>query len=181
MKIFSFKVATVKLKTFMYIAAVSISLYSCSSDDSSADDNNCNGYYFKAIVKDKEMKCHLAKFEGGGEDNRWEHIAVGGSVIRDNGLFLNFKICKKGGNIKPGIYSTPLEPEMVARFGITFPEGIYNYDTNNAKDTFTVKIEKINEDGIKGTFYGTVRNKSGQPISIKEGSFNVPHDTLVFP
>jgi hypothetical protein len=55
------------------------------------------------------------------------------------------------------------------------------YNTSNARDVFTVKIDAISKDGIKGTFSGTLTNSAGASLSVKEGSFNLPYDQLVNP
>ncbi|BAV06449.1 hypothetical protein FLA_2468 [Filimonas lacunae] len=70
---------------------------------------------------------------------------------------------------------------MIARYAVQQPDGTLLYNTANSNDVFTVKIEAISQEGIKGTFSGTVRNLAGQAISITDGSFNLPYQTLINP
>lgn len=193
MKICNSESLFVKQRTFIYFAVMLINLYSCSSADKGRDEHDLGNYHFKATVGGRKMNCNIAKFEGRVKDGCWEYIAVVGNEIRDysfpffnfvpnySSLFLDFEICRHGGSIEPGSYSTQTEQGMVVRYGVDTPDGINIYGTDHAKDVFTVEIEKINKDGIKGTFSGMVRNGIGQPLFIVDGSFNVPHDMLVYP
>ena len=163
-----------------------ISLGGCKKDsDGGAEE--AKDYFFKATVGGKEINYYSVNFQGGGNDDRWEHIVIGGS---ESSLLnnpkqlpprLDFEIWKQGGNIGVGTYSTPSEPLMIARYVVQTDQGSLIWNTSWADDVFTVKIEAISKQGIKGTFSGTVRNQAGQAVSITNGSFNLPYKDLVNP
>ena len=185
----SFKNKAVKLVQQLFYASAFILLFSaCSSDDGGSDENKSD-YYFRASVGGRKIDFRTAKFQGGGNDDRFEMIVVGGfdgphptktgEVIPPS---LDFEIWRVGGNITAGTYSTPAELEMMGRYAIQTKDGTILYNTAIGDDLFTVKIESISKKGIKGTFEGTVRNvSSGETISITEGTFNLPYDEIVNP
>jgi len=170
---------------FLYLPIIILSLSACSKDDGGGPSTD---YYFKASLNGKAINFHTVNFQGGGNDNKWEHIVIGGyetSYPTNGGPVppsLDFEIWRTGGNITPGTYATPAEEGMIARYAVQTTNGTLLYNTSNADDVFTVKIEKISKDGgIKGTFAGTVRTMEGVSISVTEGSFNLPFETLVNP
>jgi len=185
----SFKNKATRLVQQLFYASAFILLFSaCSSDDGGSDENKSD-YYFRASVGGRKIDFRTAKFQGGGNDDRFEMIVVGGfegphptktgEVMPPS---LDFEIWRVGGNITAGTYSTPAELEMMGRYAIQTKDGTILYNTAIGDDLFTVKIESISKKGIKGTFEGTVRNvSSGETISITEGTFNLPYDQIVNP
>lgn len=185
----SFKNKAARLVQQLFYASAIILLFSaCSSDDGGSDENKSD-YYFRASVGGRKIDFRTAKFQGGGNDDRFEMIVVGGfdgphptktgEVMPPS---LDFEIWRVGGNITAGTYSTPAELEMMGRYAIQTKDGTILYNTAIGDDLFTVKIESISKKGIKGTFEGTVRNvSSGETISITEGTFNLPYDEIVNP
>ncbi|MFW0718314.1 hypothetical protein [Pedobacter sp. N23S346] len=167
-------------------ASMLFSLGGCKKDGGGGAEEAKN-YFFKATVGGKEINYYSVNFQGGGNDDRWEHIVVGGfessllSNTNPGPPGLDFEIWKQGGNIGVGTYSTPAEMGMIARYYIQTDKGTLIWNTSWADDVFTVKIEEISKQGIKGTFSGTVRNQAGQAISITNGSFNLPYNDLVNP
>lgn len=159
----------------------------CSKDDGGGNSSSSGDYFFRATVGGRKVDFHTVNFQGGGNDNRWEHIVVGGyedSYPSSGGPVppsLDFEIWRTGGNIVPGTYTTPAEPNMIARYAVQQPDGTLLYNTSFSDDVFTVNIEAISKEGIKGSFSGTVRNMAGQAISITDGSFNLPYQTLINP
>jgi hypothetical protein len=185
-----FKNKAIRLVQQLFYASAFILLFSaCSSDDGGGSDENKSDYYFRASVGGRKIDFRTAKFQGGGNDDRFEMIVVGGfdgphptkagEVMPPS---LDFEIWRVGGNITAGTYSTPAELEMMGRYAIQTKDGTILYNTAIGDDLFTVKIESISKKGIKGTFEGTVRNvSSGETISITEGTFNLPYDEIVNP
>lgn len=145
-------------------------------------------YYFRASLNGRKVDFYNVNFQGGGNDNRFEQIVIGGyeapfpKIGEPLPPSLDFEIWKLGGDIKTGTYATPTDEEMVARYAIQTPNGTILYSTRTADDIFTVKIESISKMGIKGTFAGKVRNlDSAQAIDITEGTFNLPYLEIVNP
>lgn len=161
----------------------------CSSDGGGSDSepNSGSDYYFRANLDGRKIDFKTVNFQGGGNDNRFEHVTVGGfegpHPTKVGDLMppsLDFEIWKLGGDIKAGTYSTPVDQEMVARYAIQTSNGTILYSTRTADDVFTVKIESISKKGIKGTFSGKVRNMdSGKAIEITDGVFNLPYMDVV--
>ncbi|MFC0777145.1 hypothetical protein ACE01P_03440 [Flavobacterium sp. HJSW_4] len=188
MKSFSFKNKTARfVKQLFYISVLAVFFSACSSNDSESD-NNQSEYYFKATLDGRKITYYDANFQFSGNNGRFEHIIIKGfetpypktpGQLAPNSL--DFEIWRTGGNIPSGTYSTPTEPEMVARYAVQKKEGTTVYSTQTADDVFTVKIESISEKGIKGTFSGKVRNSSGEVVEVTEGSFNLPDSDLVNP
>lgn len=177
------------MKTFflsLYLVMAACSITACSKDDGGGDSPSSK-YYFKATVGGRKIDFHSVIFQGGGNDDKWEHIVVGGvetSYSTSGGPLppsLDFEIWRLGSNIGPGAYVNPVEPNMIARYAIQHPDGSQVYNTSYSDDAFTVNIEAISKSGIKGTFSGTVRSLAGEAISITEGSFDLPYETLVNP
>ena len=171
---------------FLYLAVITLSISACKKDNGGGT-NAANDYYFKASLDGRKINFHTVNFQGGGNDNRWEHIVIGGYETSypasggDVPPSLDFEIWRLGGNITAGTYVTPAEPEMIARYAVQQPDGTLLYNTSYSDDVFTVKIEAISKDGIKGTLSGTVRSMAGQAIIITDGSFNLPYQTLINP
>jgi len=164
---------------------ISMCLSACSKDNEGGGEP-AGDYYFLAKVGGKEVNFHNANFQGGGDDNRFEHIVVGGyeASYPLSGPIppsLDFEIWRLGGNISVGTYATPEENKMIARYAIQRTEGTLLYNTSFADDVFTLKIEAISKTGIKGTFSGTVRNSAGEAINISGGTFNLPYQTVINP
>ncbi|WP_426328364.1 hypothetical protein [Pedobacter sp. R-06] len=167
---------------FMMIA---ICISACSKDDEGGGAVP-GDYYFRAKVGTKEINFHTVNFQGSGNDDRFEHIVVGGyetsyPLSGPVPPSLDFEIWRLGGNIGVGTYATPAENKMIARYAIQKPEGTLLYNTSFADDVFTLKIEAISKSGIRGTFSGTVRNMAGEAISITGGTFNLPYQTVINP
>lgn len=183
-----FKNKTAGLLSMLFYVTISAIVFSgCSSDEGGADKTESN-YYFRATLDGRKVEFYTVNFQGGGNDNRFEHIVIGGYEAPFPKLgeslppSLDFEIWKLGGDIKAGTYSTPTDEEMVARYAIQTPNGTIIYSTRTADDIFTVKIESISKSGIKGTFSGTVRNlDSGKAITITDGTFNLPDSDIVNP
>lgn len=173
------------VRMWLYLTVITLGLSACSKDDGGGP--GTKDYYFKASLNGRAINFHTVNFQGGGDDNRWEHIVIGGyetSYPTSGGSIppsLDFEIWKSGGNISAGTYATPAEEGMIARYAVQTADGTLLYNTSNADDIFTVKIEKISKEGIKGTFTGTVRSMAGASISVTDGSFNLPYETLVNP
>jgi len=171
-------------RLFVYLFITTLALSGCTkkSEGSSSGD-----YYFSAKLNGVKKDFFTVKFQGDGNDNRWEHIVVGGyesPLTGTNGKLsasFDFEIWLSGGNIGPGSYSTAALPNMISRYFVPKDNGQVGYNTLNGKDLFTVKIDAISKDGIKGTFNGTLRNSAGEAISVTDGSFNLPYDQLVNP
>ncbi|MEH3112480.1 hypothetical protein [Pedobacter terrae] len=163
---------------------IAICLSSCSKNDDGGSAPT-GDYYLRAKVGGKAINFYKVNFQGGGDDNRFEHIVIGGheTSYPASGPVspsLDFEIWKVGGNITPGTYATPGE-NMIARYAIQKSDGTLLYNTAYSDDVFTVKIEAISKTGIKGTFSGTVRSLAGEAISITEGTFNLPYETIINP
>lgn len=163
---------------------ITICLSACSKNDDGGDVPT-GDYYLRAKVGGKAINFFKVNFQGGGNDNRIEHIVIGGheTSYPPSGPVspsLDFEIWKIGGNITPGTYATPAE-NMIARYAIQKSDGTLLYNTSYGDDVFTVKIETISKTGIKGTFSGTVRNLAGESISIADGAFNLPYETIINP
>ena len=188
MKSFSFKNKTARfVKQLFYVSVLAVLFSACSSNDSESD-NNQSEYYFKATLDGRKINYYDANFQFSGNDGRFEHITIGGfetpypktpGELAPNSL--DFEIWRTGGNIPAGTYSTPTEPEMIARYALQKKDGTIVYNTQNANDVFIVKIESISEKGIKGTFSGKLTNSSGEVVEVTEGSFNLPDSDLVNP
>ncbi|MBB4802612.1 hypothetical protein HNP37_002687 [Flavobacterium nitrogenifigens] len=180
------KVASL-IKQLFGILVLTFLFFACSSDDGGSD--KTSDYYFKASLDGKKINFYNVNFQGGGNDNRFEHIVVAGfeapyptKIGEQLPPSLDFEIWRTGGDIKAGTYTTPQEPEMIARYAVQTANGTVVYNTSAADDIFTVKIESISKNGIKGTFSGKVRNlDSGKAIEIKEGTFNLPYEEIVNP
>ncbi|WP_293788144.1 hypothetical protein [uncultured Pedobacter sp.] len=163
---------------------ITVCLSACSKNDDGGD-APAGDYYLRAKVGGKAINFYKVNFQGGRSDNRFEHIVIGGheTSYPASGPVspsLDFEIWKIGGNITPGTYATPGE-NMIARYAIQKSDGTLLYNTANGDDVFTVKIEAISKTGIKGTFSGTVRNLAGEAISIADGTFNLPYETIINP
>lgn len=175
-------------KQLFQIFFLALVLVSCSSDDNGSD-NSGSDYYFRATLDGRKIDFYDVNFQGSGNDNRFEHITVGGfeapyptKVGEQIPPSLDFEIWRIGGDIKAGTYSTPAESEMIARYTIQTANGTIVYNTSTADDIFTLKIESISKNGIKGTFSGKVRNLySGKAIEITEGTFNLPYEDIISP
>ncbi len=164
---------------------ITICLSACSkkNDGGGAPDGD---YYFRAKIGGKAVNFHSVNFQGSGDDNRFEHIVIGGdeTSYSGSGLLppsLDFEIWRLGGNIAAGTYATPVEKGMIARYAIQKSDGTLVYNTSTSNDIFTVKIEAISKAGIRGAFSGTVRNSAGEAIDITDGTFNLPYETSINP
>lgn len=183
-----FKNKTAGLLLMLFYAAISAVLFSACSSDKDRAPKAESEYYFRASLNGRKVEFYNVNFQGGGNDNRFEQIVIGGyeapfpKIGEPLPPSLDFEIWKLGGDIKAGTYSTPADEEMVARYAVQTPNGTILYSTRTADDIFTVKIESISKSGIKGTFSGKVRNlDSGQAIAITEGAFNLPYLDIVNP
>jgi len=179
--------------TFKNMIIVSLTLIflfvtGCSKKDAEGGGTEqSDDYYFKATLNGRKINYRAANFQGGGNDDRWEHIVVGGfegpwvpgDLIGPPGL--SFEIWRLGGNIGTGSYSTPAEEKMTAKYNIQTANGTIIYNTSWADDIFNLKIDEISKKGIKGSFSGTVRNEEGTAVKITEGSFNLPYEDLINP
>ncbi|WP_406826947.1 hypothetical protein [Pedobacter sp. KACC 23697] len=168
----------------LYFIMIIMCLSACSKNDDGGGEPT-GDYYFRAKIGGKAINFHSVNFQGGGNDNRFEHIVIGGheSSYPASGPVspsFDFEIWKIGGNITTGTYSTPGE-NMIARYAIQKSDGTLIYNTSYGDDVFTVKVEAISKTGIKGTFSGTVRNLAGEAISITDGTFNLPYETIINP
>ena len=175
------------VKHILYVSVLAVLFSACSSDEGGSDKAESD-YYFKATLDGRKIDFYTVNFQGGGNDNRFEQIVIGGyeAPFSKAGELappsLDFEIWKQGGDITAGTYSTPTDQEMVARYAVQTKDGTILYSTRTADDIFTVKIESISKSGIKGTFSGKVRNlDSGIAIEITEGTFNLPYLDIVNP
>ncbi len=175
------------LRQFFPLLVLVLLVSACSSDDSGSNQSDSD-YYFRASLDGRKVDFYTVNFQGGGNDNRFEHIVIGGFEAPYPKLgeplppSLDFEIWKLGGDIKAGTYSTPIDQEMIARYAVQTANGTILYNTRAADDIFTVKIESISKSGIKGTFSGKVRNlDSGIAIEITEGTFNLPYEDIINP
>lgn len=184
-----FKSKTASLIRHLFYVSIFTILFSACSSDDGASDPKSSDYYFRASLDGRKVDFYVVNFQGGGNDNRFEQIVIGGyeaplpaKIGELAPPSLDFEIWKLGGNITAGTYSTPVDQEMVARYAIQTPNGTIIYSTRTADDIFTVKIESISKNGIKGTFSGKVRNMdSGAAIDITEGTFNLPYLDVINP
>ncbi|MDQ1096758.1 MULTISPECIES: hypothetical protein [Chryseobacterium] len=173
------------LGIFLSLTFLGSGMISCSKDDDTAGDSG--NYYFRAAIDGRKVNFHNAKFQGGGDDNRWEHIVIGGyenSYPTDGSLpspSLDFEIWRIGGNISAGTYTTPAEEGMIARYAIQTKEETLVYSTSYGDDVFSVNIETISKEGIRGTLSGKLRSINGDVVNVTEGSFNLPYDTMINP
>lgn len=174
------------LNLFLFLLTTIFLFTACSDDDGSGTASSSD-YYFRASLDGRDVDFHTVNFQGGGDDNRWEHIVIGGyetSFPTDGSQIppsLDFEIWRLGGDITPGTYTTPSEPNMIARYAVQTGNGTLLYNTSFSDDAFTVNIESISNDGIKGTFSGTVRSQAGVAIVVSEGSFNLPYEDIINP
>ncbi|WP_090496508.1 hypothetical protein [Pedobacter terrae] len=167
------------------IIIITICLSACSKEDDGGGTPS-EDYYFRAKIGGKAVNFHSVNFQGGGDDNRFEHIVIGGDETSYSGSgplppSLDFELWRLGGNITAGTYATPVEKDMIARYAIQKSDGTLVYNTSSSNDVFTVKIEAISKTGIKGAFSGTVRNSAGEAINITDGTFNLPYETIINP
>lgn len=176
------------LLLMLFYTAISAVFFSACSSDEDGPNKTRSQYYFRASLDGRKVDFYNVNFQGGGNDNRFEQIVIGGyeapfpKIGQQLPPSLDFEIWKLGGDITAGTYSTPADQEMVARYAVQRPEGTILYSTRTADDIFTVKIESISKSSIKGTFSGKVRNlDSGQAIAITEGVFNLPYLDIVNP
>jgi len=171
------------LATLCFVMII-ICFSACSKNDDNGGEPS-GDYYFRAKIGGKAINFHSVNFQGGGNANRFEHIVIGGheSSYTASGPVspsFDFEIWKVGGNITAGTYTTPGE-NMIARYAIQKNDGTLIYNTSYGDDAFTVKIEAISKTGIKGAFSGTVRNLAGEAVSITDGTFNLPYETIINP
>lgn len=172
------KTPAFRFAAMLCYALLVFGISSCSKSDDPKPDNS--GYHFTATIGGKKVVMHNAKFQGGGNDGRWEHVVVSGSETTSvTSPSLDFEIWRLGGDITPGTYVTPAETGMISRYAVQLSGGTLVY--NSQHDVFTVKIDAISKDGIKGTMTGTLRSDGGESISITDGEFNLPYDVLVNP
>ncbi|RFZ90979.1 hypothetical protein D0C36_18715 [Mucilaginibacter conchicola] len=161
---------------------MSIMLSACSKKNDGGASPSGN-YYFRATLNGTQKEFRSMKFQGGGNDNRWEHIVVGAYETPSTGAgplspSLDFEIWRLGGEIGTGSFSTATEKEMISRYAIQTDNGTLLYNTS--KTNLTVNIEVISKEaGIRGTFAGTLANSAGETIEVKNGQFNLPYDELV--
>ena len=173
------------VKQFLYVLVLGIVFSACSGDGGGSDATS--DYYFKATLDGRKVDFYNVKFQGGGNDNRFEQIVVGGeenpSATKPGEMArttFDFEIWKLGGNITAGTYATPADEGMMARYSVLTPNGYTLYNTIAADDIFTVKIESISTSGIKGTFSGKVRSfDTGAAITVTEGTFNLPYNEII--
>jgi len=178
---------TFKKAISVCLALIILLLTGCDKKEAGRGAEQSDDYYFKATLGGRKIVYRAANFQGGGNDDRCEHIVVGGfegpwipgDPIGPDGL--SFEIWRLGGNIGPGQYSTPAEKNMTAKYTIQTEGGTIIYNTYWADDLFNLKIDAISKQGIKGSFSGTVRNQEGKAVSITEGSFNLPYEDLINP
>lgn len=189
-KAFLFKINLIRKPVGIFLVILCfITLSVCLSACSKKDDTGgapTGDYYFRAKIGGKAINFHSVNFQGGGNDNRFEQIVIGGHEASDPpsgpvSPSLDFEIWREGGNITAGTYATPAEKGMIARYAIQKSDGTLMYNTAIADDVFTLKIEEISKSGIKGAFSGTVRNRAGEAINITDGTFNLPYETIINP
>lgn len=176
---------SLKIFTTILLPALLVwSFYACSNDEGGGSTSD---YYFKATVDGRDINFRSAQFQGStGDDNIWEHVVVGGnetSYIFNGPLppSLDFEIWDVGGNITPGTYTTPTDDRLIVRYAIQTPQGTIVYNTSMFDSPFTVTVEAISKDGIKGKMEGTLQNEQGETRIITNGSFNLPFEELVNP
>jgi len=170
--------------TILLLAMAILSFSACSDDEGGGSTSD---YYFKATVDGHVINFRSAQFQGGtGDNNIWEHVVVGGDETRYTGSgplppSLDFEIWDVGGNITPGIYTTPADDRLIVRYAIQTPQGTIVYNNSMYDSPFKVTIEAISKDGIKGKMEGTLQNEQGETRIITNGSFNLPFEELVNP
>lgn len=172
-------------KVLFYLVMASLMISACSKDDGGGKPSG--DYYFRATLDGVKKEFYTVNFQGGGEDGTWEHVVVGGYEARypTNGgpvpPSLDFEIWRTGGSIVPGTYNSPADPGIISRYAVQTDNGTLLYNNVYNDDKYTIKIEAISMDGIKGTFSGTLRTLEGKAITVTDGSFNLPFEELVNP
>lgn len=170
----------------------------CTKDDENNGPDN--GYYFKAKVNGQQYDfLHDAIFQGGGNDNKMQHVGVYGYAakpIEQSPHGFGFDLWNEGGDFLPGTYTQnggagggidyedPESYSVDMEYHIqTADHGTVQYDARETGD-FTLKILEISRSGgIKGTFEGVITNENdfSDQMEITEGEFYLPHEEIVNP
>jgi len=178
-------------RLFVY-AIVPTLLFSACKKDKDAAAPGKGDYYFKATFNGKEQDfSHTANYQGMfSDDGRLVMIVVGGHTAgtSEGGSVaapsFDFEIWRTNGNITAGTYDTRDEAEgvMISRYAIQSSGGTILYNTIPDGAYVTVKIDEISNKGIKGTLSGVIINEStGESITVTNGSFNFPYETVINP
>ena len=171
----------------------------CSKEDGGG---TYNTYYFKANINGEQYNfLHSAKFQGGGNDNKWQHIVISGYISATDGSepleqqphSFGFDLWNEGGDFPPGTYTQnggiwdgvdDIRAETYSidmEYFIQTKEGTVQYDARETGD-FTLEIIEINQsNGIKGKFKGTISHEDNinDKMVITEGEFYLPYNELV--
>ena len=162
----------------------------------SSDDDVDQKYYFKAKLNGTEIDfLHSAKLQGGGNDNRFEHITLSGydkklpnsSNLNDVPPAFGIEIWNMGGNIGSGTYSqagNPTDNNTPASYSLSgeyHPTPFIQYDAKVTQDFVFTITELSKTDGIKGTFKGKLisSQEPGKVIEVTEGELYLPYDIMV--
>lgn len=180
-----------------------LSMTSCGKNDGDSPSSGQSKYYFRAKLNGKQQDfLHGAQFQGGGNDNKWQHIIFAGyesnidasKPIEQWPHDFTIDMWNEGGDFPPGTYTeagggsydteAPNDYDVDGEYHIqTADNGTLQYDARETND-FTMTITGISEEkGIKGTFRGTLTNENdfSDKITVTDGEFYLPLDIIVNP
>lgn len=161
-----------------------------------------NAYYFRAKLNGVQKDfLHVAKLQGGGNDNRWEHMILGGydeafdpaTPLEDLPLDFEIEIWNEGGNITAGTYTeaaggpydteAPNDYDLDGERHVQTSNGTDQYDASESKDFKLIITELSKEKGIKATFTGTLihEDNPNDIIHVTEGEIYLPYDKVINP
>lgn len=189
------------MKKSWIVLVVVFAFFGCSKDDN--DGGAGNKYYFKAKVNNEPYNfLHTAQFQGGGNDNKWQHIVIHGYVsdydsfkpLEESPHGFGFDLWNEGGDFPPGTYTQngggsydnedPLTYSIDMEYHIqTADQGTIQYDARETEDFTLTIIEVSKSKGVKGTFKGTISNEDNinDKKVITDGEFYLPFEELVNP
>ncbi len=170
----------------------------CSKNDDGGADNK---YYFRAKVNGQQYDfLHSAQFQGGGNDNKWQHITIGGYIsatdfskpIEESPHAFGFDLWNEGGDFQPGTYTQngggPYDDESPSSYSIdmeyhiqTADQGTIQYDARETGD-FTFEILEISKsNGIKAKFKGTIAHEDdiNDKKVITDGELYLPYEDII--
>ncbi len=193
----------IKSALLVFSSLVLLWAASCGKTDDTPAPGSTGDYYFRAKLNGKQLDfLHSAQFQGGGNDNRWEHIIFSGyeskydasKPLEEWPHNFNVDMWNEGGDFPSGTYTEagggPHDDEAPNSYDVdgeyhiqTKDHGTLQYDARETND-FTLTITEISAGkGIKGTFKGTLSNENdfSDKITVTDGEFYLPPDAIVNP